>query len=271
MPVSICLLTWLQKDLHMAEQSSSVTSFRAFVMLTCVLLIPLAAVGGNSFPSVVKAIKEGRMPTLADFRGPTENTKPGMSEAPRFVASNAPSTATPLQQGGSAQNYSRANTASPTVVPLNYEVPVGGLQGQSTTFPQNTNAENRDFPAVRAGGTSQLPSTSATLPLRQNNAIPNGSGANYSLSAGGTSQQHANAISDPDATITAIHERLKQLGATYYVLEPYGERMESFRCFCKVAIGGNPHFTRNFQQIDADPIRAMSTVLQQIEDWRKHG
>ena len=74
----------------MAQQSSTMTTFRAFVMLTCVLLIPLAAVCGTSYPSVVKAIQNGRWPTVADFRAAGENAKNGLSDAPAFVPARAP-------------------------------------------------------------------------------------------------------------------------------------------------------------------------------------
>ena len=69
----------------MAEKSSSLTTFRAFVMLFCVVLIPFAAVCGTSFPAVLKAIQSGRLPTLADFRGPGPADKSNLSEAPAFV------------------------------------------------------------------------------------------------------------------------------------------------------------------------------------------
>jgi hypothetical protein len=154
---------------------------------------------------------------------------------------------------------------------MNYEAPIAGSPGQSTTFPQNGTPENREFAAARTGGTSQFPAANEGFPPRRDGVVPNGIGAEIPQVSGAASQTPGNANANADATIKAIHERLKQLGATYYVLEPCGDRMDSFRCFSKVAIGGNPHVTRNFQQIDADPVKAMSTVLQQIEDWRKHG
>ena len=73
----------------MAEQSSTVTAFRALVMLICLILIPVAAFCGSSFPAVVKAIQSGRWPTLADFRGPAGPPASQATEAPRFMPSPA--------------------------------------------------------------------------------------------------------------------------------------------------------------------------------------
>ena len=69
----------------MAEQSSTVVAFRALVMLICLILIPVAAFCGSSFPAVVKAIQSGRWPTLADFRGPAGPPSSQATEAPRFM------------------------------------------------------------------------------------------------------------------------------------------------------------------------------------------
>ena len=56
----------------MAEQSSTVVAVRGLVMLVCLVLVPVAAFCGGSFPAVVKAIQSGRWPTLADFRHSAE-------------------------------------------------------------------------------------------------------------------------------------------------------------------------------------------------------
>jgi hypothetical protein len=264
----------------MAEQSSTVTSFRAFVMLICVLLIPLAAVCGTSFPSAVKAIQSGRLPTLADFRGPGENSKSGLSDAPPFIPgrmSNSPVGAaatgnfvgTPNAALSSTQP-GMPNSASSGVVPVNYEAPIAAPPRQSTTFPQSQIAEKQDFLAVGNRGLSQPPA-GLQNPISQQTGGTTGEAGDLSHPTAGTSQPPADGTSSPDATIKYIHDRLKQLGATYYLLEPWGDRMDAFRFYCKVAIGGNPHVTRSFENVDADPLKAMGTVLRQIEDWQKRG
>ena len=257
----------------MAQQSSTVTTFRAFVMLVCVLLIPLAAVCGTSFPSVVKAIQNGRCPTLADFRGPAEITKNSLSEAPRFVPASTPAanpTFPSTQPGVSAQPFSHTNVADSSVVPVSYEAPIATLLGQPTTFPQNKNAESPDFAAAGNPGLAKLRPDIAILPSAPGGGTP-GSAAYVAQPAVGASQVPPNGPSNPDATFKLIQDRLKQLGATYYLLEAWGDQKDAYRFYCRMPIGGNPQVWRPFQNVDPDPLKAMANVLQQIEDWQKRG
>jgi hypothetical protein len=62
--------------------------------------------------------------------------------------------------------------------------------------------------------------------------------------------------------------RLRDLGATYFVLQTWGEDNGRYRFACKMAIGGNPNANRLFQAVDDDPWRAMNNVLHQVEEWR---
>jgi hypothetical protein len=66
-----------------------------------------------------------------------------------------------------------------------------------------------------------------------------------------------------------IPERLEQLGATYYVLESWGNNLELYRFHCKMAVTDSADYTRCFEATDADPHQAMQQVLQQVESWRQ--
>ncbi|MCC6126474.1 MAG: hypothetical protein IT426_16060 [Pirellulales bacterium] len=68
-----------------------------------------------------------------------------------------------------------------------------------------------------------------------------------------------------------IQDRLKQLGATYYLLETWGNRQQFYRFYCKMAVAGNTDFTHCFEATDADPLQAMADVLKQVEAWRNGG
>jgi hypothetical protein len=65
-----------------------------------------------------------------------------------------------------------------------------------------------------------------------------------------------------------IQERLQKLGATYYVLESWGNDQQLYRFFCKMAVTGNANYVHCFEATHADPLRAMQQVLQQVETWR---
>ena len=82
-------------------------------------------------------------------------------------------------------------------------------------------------------------------------------------------------LSDPPAQarstvdqFTYIQARLRELGATYYLLESWGSREQLYRFYCKVAVGGNPNYTHYFEATDSDPLQAMAQVLRQVEGWR---
>lgn len=66
-----------------------------------------------------------------------------------------------------------------------------------------------------------------------------------------------------------IQERLRDLGATYYRLESWGEKGELFHFQCRVAVDGHTNFTRHFEATGDDPLNAMDAVLREIEDWKE--
>ena len=77
---------------------------------------------------------------------------------------------------------------------------------------------------------------------------------------------------DPDADpCVSIQERLRRLGATYYLLESWGNDRQMYHFYCKIAIDGNADYTRCFEATDADPLQAMSRVMQQVEDGTEGG
>jgi hypothetical protein len=65
-----------------------------------------------------------------------------------------------------------------------------------------------------------------------------------------------------------IPERLQELGATYYLLESWGNEQELYRFYCKMAVAGNADYTHCFEAIHADPLQAMRQVLRQVETWK---
>ena len=69
----------------------------------------------------------------------------------------------------------------------------------------------------------------------------------------------------------AMQDRLRQLGATYYLLETWGNQRQLFRFYCQMAVGGNSTYTHYFEAINANPMQAMADVLGQVEQWRGGG
>lgn len=67
----------------------------------------------------------------------------------------------------------------------------------------------------------------------------------------------------------SMHRRLEELGATYYLLETWGRGGALYRFHCKMAIGENPNFTRQFEATDSNPMVAMRRVLGEVETWHE--
>ena len=65
-----------------------------------------------------------------------------------------------------------------------------------------------------------------------------------------------------------MERRLREFGATYYLLETWGNDSEYYRFHCKMAIANNPTHTRQFEATDTDPAAAMGRVVEQVEAWR---
>jgi hypothetical protein len=81
------------------------------------------------------------------------------------------------------------------------------------------------------------------------------------------SAETARAADVPSAYST-IQERLKKLGATYYVLESWGNDQQLYRFYCKMAVAGNADYVHCFEATNSDPVQAMQQVMQQVETWR---
>lgn len=261
--------------------------FRALVMLACVVAIPLAAVVGKSLPDLVRGLLNGRWP------GSSASAYGSLGEAPRFelaapvCPSGGASSCTtdggppavsagqtsldwqksPLQNVPFRPEGSSGPLSSP-VIAASHEAPVGPASGSAA-------------PAWPSGGLSR-PGLDASRP-----GVSRGVPAPGGLSAVGRDRRRTSApepykavdpavgLSDPPAQarstvdqFTYIQARLRELGATYYLLESWGSREQLYRFYCKVAVGGNPNYTHYFEATGSDPLQAMAQVLRQVEGWR---
>lgn len=132
--------------------------------------------------------------------------------------------------------------------------------GATSVLPISYQATPRESPDARAAAAvshqHEAPIPMAEMPAA---ASPAGSG-DWSAGAQGDGNQ--------GAQFQSFQRRLHDLGATYLLLETWGSRQQLYRCFCKVAIGGNPNCTRHFEATDADPLRALAVVTEQVEHWQ---
>ena len=242
-----------RKESPLNTQSSTTVALRALVMLVCLVVVPVVAIFGTSIPDAVKRPVER-------YFGISLGSPPPLSEAPRFlpnaatappavvstdvppaamppVASSAPLTppnvAVLVNPLGSSQSPAwDADRASSAIIPAGYQAPVEPAKpGQ---------------PMVAVGG----------APLQS----PYGSDS--------TATVCPSAVSGENDRFTLIQQRLRDLGATYFLLESWGSQGQLYRFYCKMAIGGNSNYNRYFEATDPDAIRVMSKVLNEVEAWR---
>ncbi|MBX3414927.1 MAG: hypothetical protein KF708_19740 [Pirellulales bacterium] len=255
-------------------QSGPIVLVRAVVMLTCMIVVPLVAIFWKHWPEAIDLARQGEWSELADMglkivtqSGPQPSTTHEPSqEAPAFAAdassaaalaanaSSAPATTAALGANPPAaltsappqmlsemtvNNFSPPAQAPPAVATVGYTAPVGG---SAMTPSVGTSLSE-------AGETAQaMPAHFAHTP-----PLPS--------PGPGNDAPQANPFRD-------MEQRLRALGATYYLLESWGTTGNLYRFHVKMALAGNPSYNRHFEATDADPMMAMRHVLSEVEAWR---
>jgi hypothetical protein len=263
-------------EVPVGHQSSTVTVFRAFVMLVCLIAIPLAALFGSSLPGMVKALQEGRWPLVKVSVPPRP-----LEEAPPFVRNGTPAQGLALGNPPASRDARDLRVASDTllapaclpgvnpdergnsgVVPARYDISIPPVTvTMLDTLLAATSSGLSETPADTANKLTPVTSAMASL-------VPVQRDADDRPGEPPTKPPATERGSTNGEAFNVVHDRLRQLGATYYLLESWGGQQQLYRFYCKMAVGGNSNYTRYFEAIDSDPLRAMSQVLQQVESWR---
>lgn len=246
-------------------QSGPIVAVRAMVMLACMIVVPLVAIFWKHWPESIDLARAGRWRELVELgarivtqSGPQPSTAhEGTPEAPSFAASGATNTAAAAPLGAPSNPFtspppapsnllagtidpgssasSQEGTPAQGVAPARFQMPVNHAPSPSATGPSATPAPVEP-PAVLPPHLAQaVPST----------AVP----------------PQANPFRD-------MEQRLRSLGATYYLLESWGTEGNLYRFHVKMALAGNPNYNRHFEATDADPLAAMHRVLDEVEAWR---
>jgi hypothetical protein len=282
-----------QRDSAQGQEFSSVVFFRAFVMLACLIVVPLAAIFGSAFPEVVKSVVDRCIGSgsaksdsgsggLASFfdRGASSTPAPPAATAemaPRWQGSPAmPPAAGPAWGSGSTMAAGIPSPGMPPDrMPGNTASLVSAVGPPNGQWPDNqvrqaaaTDAAG-DRPPASAEPSYSIPEMSRQMP----SAMPP---ANMSAPPGQSppaTQFPAAAQSPPPSTafpdrFKTLERKLKEYGATYYLLETWGAEGEQYRFHCKIAVGNNPNCTQRFEATDRDAMRAMARVVEQVEAAR---
>jgi hypothetical protein len=214
-------------------------------MLSCLIIVPMAAIFGSAFPDVVKAVLVDRIVHWATGKLP-ENAPTASTEGFSTVAPVPHGEASPAVVAGSDAPPWTGPSAPPSeVMPAAATVadPYGAHQQASYIAP---------------AGQSPL-QVDVNVPAQASNVPAATSGAPWGSPSAAETQ------ADP---FTSMERKLREYGATYYLLETWGNDREMFRFHCKMAVGNDPNYTRHFEAIDHDALRAMHQVVNRVEAWR---
>lgn len=254
-------------------QSGPIVLVRAAVMLACMIVVPLVAIFWKHWPEAIDLARDGKWSDLAEMgirivtqSGPQPSTAHASSqEAPSFDAATA---ASPQPLAASDPTSAillnpppATAAAAPQMLPTAGDAggsmaPVGGTPSTVVAPVAYSEPLHGAAPPPAIGVPIPEPVASAEpVPAHLAQAAP--------LPSPGPSSQ-----ATPPNPFREMEQRLRTLGATYYLLEAWGNAGNLYRFHVKMALAGNPSYNRHFEATDADPIMAMRHVLSEVEAWR---
>ena len=261
------------------RQSSAAVACRAMVMVACLVGLFGAALFGTALPDLVKGLMAGKWPAG------TESANQLAPEPPAFSS----------QSSSQWESWSADKSRNAP------GWPDGSRQG-TTAF---TGANGQAAPEAFRGGEMDRRSASGGMaPMASPKGVPLAGAvqASYESWAGQPSDspatsyeanpevvapmsawQSAQDVFQPDQPsrvtprpqprrtvdrFTYIQTRLRELGATYYLLESWDSDEQNFRFHCRMAVGGSQEYARHFEATESDALQAMARVLEEVESWR---
>ena len=241
---------------------------RAMVMLACLAVVPLVAMYGKYAPDFARAVIEAYKSRTHANAEPDPRAAAG-GDAPPFSGSttrnegNPSSNAgSPLTSGAPASWNDQGSNARPLADSPRSGDDVGSLKRASFNAPLSDRSGDRDN-SLRPNGASP------------GNITPSSNGPDQIGAAAGVIAPPSGGSTtgtgdDCTTQFRRMERRLRELGATYYLLETWGSSGDRYRFFCKMAIAGTADYNRNriFQATAGDPLHAMQDVLEQVEQWR---
>ena len=116
-------------------------------------------------------------------------------------------------------------------------------------------------PATDHLGTARNPHTPPVEPEQYAIQVVSGPAAASGVINGNEPQQKR---------MRLIESRLRELGSSSYVLETWGANEGPlYRFWCRMSVNRDPQLHRHFEAVEQTPIRAMESVLREVELWRR--
>ncbi len=261
--------------------SSAVTIFRAAFMLVCLIGIPIIALRGTAASGTIRQFVIEKLGGSV----PESTAHAGTDEAPAFVPPQVqlPEMSPSVGSTGSATSNPSFSEDLAPAYPGPAAAPAQTLSYDSSQF--SASRDPVTMPATLQPGSASRsgPARDAVLAnydspqdlratagrtLELNTPAPASYGTEPSLAA---AAPNGPVRTDPDTLdqFAHIQKRLRELGSTYFLLENWGDQGECYRFHCRVAVDGNPNFTKHFEATDPQLLGAMTQVLGEVEAWRR--
>jgi hypothetical protein len=232
-------------------------------MLVCLIAIPLAALFGTRVPDLVKGLANHESDLAFLWQGDSPSEAPPLAHAaPTSPWGNTPGSNS-LGRPDNWQAAPPAEVGPAPAVRAEYESPVDVMSRLGVHNP-TTEA----IGTTLASGTTSPRLVPVALPSQQD-AL---SGLSGRSSGSAAEMDMATAQSlQASSEVVYIQRRLRNLGAAYYALETWGAQGRLFRFHARMSVGSGAGCLRHFEAVDADPMRAMAEVLDQVETWQATG
>lgn len=267
-------------------------TFRAFILLSCMLVVPGMAMFSHRLPEDVRASLRQHVWNPAHTAWQTLARKAGLvgpelppDESPFIAAERPPApmatAATPPRQPArppepapAATETTPARVVMPvvTLAPANAIVPPVAPQGNGLAVPIATSrAAGRSFtqapprrgPQAAAPGVAMPPQPPADPPVLPIRDEPPRATAPEPPTADGAAPQTARL----DAGDT--RERLEALGAFAVDAQPLSGVAAGYAASCRLAVDPKGELHRMFHATGPDAAAAMRSLVEQVEAWQR--
>lgn len=256
-------------------QSSPKTALRTMVLLSSLVVVPLAAVFGSSLQTVVQTAIGGTLwsadpenasipedsvaePNLEAERRPAATRPPARSNSSMPVV-RYPKSATPrVRADARVASRGQARGANSP----NYSF-WGGREGRESSANLAEMAHRQvGYERRRGENSSSDPDAIDATHASYADAEPRTATDEAAEAVQSAQEPAARSFSD-------VQRQLHALGATYMRLETWGEDQELYRFQCHVLLAAGSRRTRHFESTDSDPDLAIERVLKQVVSWRQ--
>ncbi len=211
--------------------SQIATSIRSFVVLGCLVALPLAALWSGDLPETLSKL--------------VSQARSFLEESVEQSSQSANALAPPAEAGFSAPDV--------TLPP----VPSARPDDDSAPPAERTVSESAPSPVDHLAAAAALVAETPADPPEQTTSLD-------------VQPPRASTTGEPGSVgaLAAQAAGLRELGASYYALEEWGVDSALYRFHCKMAMREDANICRHFEAVDASASVAVDRVLNQVQAWR---